>query len=693
MKSSRYKKHVNKRKTHKRKTHKRKHKGTKHKGTKHKWTKKIYKKNKKYTGGFDSSDGFILDVDEDGLPINNSLDYENAEIFIKKFLFTEEFIKTYLEQNKEDLVTLYSFTYLDYSKVYSGDKSKLITLIDSYIKTYPKLFLQIYGIIDPLSQKEYIKNLYKSDMGTVSPLINSPYRPEITVSSGGVKVPVAAAAAAASSDSYKFSSMPSLPSDLDEEMVDVPLNDDDDAIRPAPAAVAAESSPGIRGYIEVAPPSGEYVMPERKNKLQMFGLSILSLFKPKKLVNRERALLEPPAPAPAPAPPAYMPAPAPVAPAPAVIETQLSKHERRTVVTFNFVATVKQFICKITVIPHYLLNYTREFDVYQDLRQTLSTQGVDPSTRLENFFRWQTESVPFASPILVTLNLTYNTPVYKTINLVNQIQNLHMNVTNNVVPIVNNRLVWGSLNGVFNPLHVDFKNIITNTLIYNTINRNAAKIKTGLEFIFNNLYFFYIRTGFLHSDFKTDNILVETNNTLSAITNSYMFDLDISFQLPASMYIYNPSISILNNRKILDNTMISSGLNVYLKITSSLKPNTTTVSVGMLHFFDCYFAAHTLIADATNSGKLGLMDDVIKNIKWVTTDPYHSLNIFKLSYEFIRVAGITSTRKLGETWGYTRYDSIIDVMSPVNPAIKALFPSFSEQKKQVYRWVLDHLTK
>ena len=691
MKSSRYKKNINKRKTHKRKHRGTKHRGTKHRGTKH--TKKNYKKHKKYTGGFDSSDGFILDVDEDGLPINNSLDYENAEIFIKKFLFTEEFIKTYLEQNKEDLVTLYSFTYLDYSKVYSGDKSKLITLIDSYIKTYPKLFLQIYGIIDPLSQKEYIKNLYKSDMGTVSPLINSPYRPEITVSSGGVKVP-AAADAAASSDSYKFSSMPSLPSDLDEELVDVPLNDDD-AIR---AAAVAESSPGIRGYIEVAPPSGEYVMPERKNKLQMFGLSILSLFKPKKLVNRERALLEPPAPvpvpvpAPAPAPPAYMPAPAP-APAPAVIEEQLSKSERRTVVTFNFVATVKQFICKITVIPHYLSNYKREFDVYQDLKRTLLAQGVDSSTRLENFFSWQTESVSYASPILVNLNLTYDTPVYKTINLVNQIQNLHMNVTNNIVPIVNNRLVWGSLNGVFNPLHVDLKKIITNTLIYNTINRNATKIKTGLELIFNNLYFFYIRTGFLHSDFKTNNILVETNNTLSAITNSYMFDLDISFQLPETMYIYNPAISISNNRKILDNTMISSGLNVYLKITSSLKPNTTTVSVGMLHFFDCYFAAHTLIADATNSGKLGLMDDVVNSIKWVTTDPYHSLNIFKLSYEFIRVAGITNVTKLGETWGYTRYDSIIDVMSPVNPTIKALFPTFSEQKKQVYRWVLDHLTK
>ena len=428
----------------------------------------------------------------------------------------------------------------------------------------------------------------------------------------------------------------------------------------------------------------------------MFGLSILSLFKPKKLVNRERSLLEAPVPAPAPAPaPAYMPvAPAPALPlAPAVIETQLSKSERRTVVTFNFVATVKQFICKITVIPHFLSNYKREFDVYQDLRQTLLAQGVDPSTRLENFFSWQTESVSFASPILVTLNLTYNTPVYKTINLVNQIQNLHMNVTNNIVPIVNNRLVWGSLNGVFNPLHVDLKKIITNTLIYNSINRNAVKIKTGLEFIFNNLYFFYIRTGFLHSDFKTDNILVETNNTLSAITNSYMFDLDISFQVPASMYIYNPAISISNNRKNLDNTMISSGLNVYLKIASSLKPNNANVSVGMLHFFDCYFAAHTLIADATNSGKLGLMDDVVNSIKWVTTDPYHSLNIFKLSYEFIRVAGITSITKLGETWGYTKYDSIIDVMSPVNPAIKALFPSFSEQKKQVYRWVLDHLTK
>lgn len=693
MKSYRYKKNVNKRKTYKHKGTKHKGtnhkgKGTKHKGTKHKrtkHTKKYYKKNKKYTGGFDSSDGFLLEVDEDGIPINNSLDYENAEIFIKKFLFTEEFIKTYLEQNKEDLATLYSFTYLNYSKVYSGDVTKLVNLIDYYINTYPKLFLQIYGIIDPASQKEYIKNLYKSDM---APLINSPYKPEITVSSGGVKVPRAAIAAAAdaSSDSYQFSSMPSALSDLEDEMVDIPLNDD--AIQPA---AAAESSPGIRGYIEVAPPSGEYVMPERKNKLQMFGLSILSLFAPKKVINRERALM---APAPAMVVSLTVPAvPVPAAPASAapvvVIENTISKTDRRTVVTFNFVNKVKQFICKITVKPHYLLNYEQEFRVYESLRQTLLRQHIIPNTKLENFFRWQSESTPYIMPILVNLDLTYDVPVFKTINLVQQINNLDDAVVDYSVPIVNNKIQWGSLNGVFNPHHLDFKRLIKSPT-YMSINTNLNKIKTGLEFIFNNLYFFYIRTGFIHCDFKTDNILVETNDDMNAITNSFMFDLDISTQLPESMYIYKPSTSIANNRKILDNIMVSPTLSVYLKIPSHVKSN---ISVGLLHFFDCYLAAQTLIADAYISGKILTVNDAVSAIKWNTDDPYHSINIFKTCYEFIRAAGIVNPHIPGENWGNVRYNIISEVMSSINPTTKALYSTFPEQKKQVYRWILDQLTK
>ena len=83
------KKHKNKNKNkNKRKTNKRKRQN-----------KVTHKKNKIYKkigGGVNPSDGFIIEIDEDGIPVNNSLDFENAEIYIKNFLFTENYIKTYL---------------------------------------------------------------------------------------------------------------------------------------------------------------------------------------------------------------------------------------------------------------------------------------------------------------------------------------------------------------------------------------------------------------------------------------------------------------------------------------------------------------------------------------------------------------------------------------------------------------------
>ena len=681
-------------------TKKNRNKSCKNKSRKNKSCKNKSCKNKKNIrksrkGGDKSSDGFILEVDEDGIPINNSLDYENAELFIKNFLFTDNYIKYYLEPTKEDIAVLFSLNYIDFTKIYSGDETKLNDLIEHYMQTYPQLFLKIFEIIDPISQKEFIKNLYKSD--TKNPNINSPYRPEISVSSGGVKEEKKAKKepSAASSYSHKFPSMPS----LDDELEDIPLDEDEIQPAPAPAAAAAALTPTSINiddeYVFASAPSSVYIPKKKNNLINGICLSIFALFKPaaKKIIIREKTEVV----APVPAVPVPVPVPVPAVPAvpvPAVpdviISKTLSLSDRRHVITFNFVNRIKQFICKLTVKPGYLLNYKREFSIYESLRKTLLEQHENPNTRLENFFRWQNEKEPFLStsiPIYVNLNLTYDDiPIYKEINLVDNVNNLHTDVANNIVPIIDNKLEWGSLNGIYNPNHVDLSRIIKN-VSYTNINSNLSKLKIGLTFIFNNLYFFYIRTGFLHCDFKTDNILVETNDSITAITNSYMFDLDISLQLPAYMYTYDPSIDIKRNRKILDNLIVPSIVNSYLKIASSIK---TEVSVGFLHFFDCYMAAVTLIADANRSGKLILIDAVVNDLTWNSEDPYHSINIFKTTYDFIRLSGIVSPHLGLEHWYQLKFDNILEVMYP-KTQIKELFNTFSVQKKTTYKWIIYYL--
>lgn len=684
-KNGKYHQNKNKRKTNKRKRQ----------------NKVTHKKNKIYKnlgGGVNPSDGFIIEIDEDGIPVNNSLDFENAEIYIKNFLFTENYIKTYLEPNKAEFAELVSFTYLDYGKLYSGDETKLFNVIEEYTRLYPELFLKIFAIIDPLSYKEL---LYKSD--TTTPLTISPYRSGISVSSGGGR-----GDDDKSSSPYVFSSLSPL-SDEDEIQPAVPVPA---ALVPAPAS---DDDYVIVPPADLLPPLNQ---PDKKNIIGVLCLSVFALFKPvpKKIINRERnpvaaapavpavpvpvpaapALVPMPIPKPKPAAPVTsavtfaVPAPAPAAAANAILAT-LSKSERRHVITFNFVSMVKQFICKLSVNPTYLKHYEREYNTYTSLRKTLIEQGVGPDNILENFFRWQKETTPFIKPVPINLNFTTGgSPIYKKINLIDNVTNLDVDIAKNIVPIIGNKITWGSLNGTYNPRHIDLSRIIQ-SVMYIEINTNLNKIKTGLQLIFNNLYLFYIITGFIHCDFKTDNILVEINDAVTDVTKSLLFDLDLSFQISEEMYKYDSKMAISDNRKKLDNIMVLSIINVYLKIEDPSK--TKTISYGFLHFFDCYFAALTLIADAYNHGNLSIVDEAVKSMEWNPTDPYHSINIFKTCYDFIRAAGIVTPHLNTSHWINLNFDNVSAVMSPVNPRTKALFPTFPEPKKMVYRWILLNFTK
>ena len=231
---------------------------------KNKVTQKKYKKYKKLMGGINQSDGFIIEIDEDGIPMNNSLDFENAEIYIKNFLFTEKFIKMYLEPNKAEFAKLISFKYIDYSKLYSGDETKLFNVIEEYTQLYPELFLKIFEIVDPLSYKELI---YKPR--TINPIKISPYRSGISVSSGG---------GTEDNKSSSPSVFSSLPPFSDEEIVPAPAVPAVPAV-PVPVPVPAVPVPAVPvpaasddDFVIVSPPSLN--QPDKKNIINVFCLSV-----------------------------------------------------------------------------------------------------------------------------------------------------------------------------------------------------------------------------------------------------------------------------------------------------------------------------------------------------------------------------------------------------------------------------------
>jgi len=150
-----------------------------------KYIKNIKNKTRKYykKGGLGPSDGgFIIEIDEDNIPLNNGLNYLNAKQFIDNFLFTDTFIKTYLEKDPY-LQKLYALNTVDFTRLYSGDINDLVDLIQPYFTKDLDKILHIFKLVDPKSQSEFIKNLYKSK--APQRVAMSPYRKGIAVSTGG----------------------------------------------------------------------------------------------------------------------------------------------------------------------------------------------------------------------------------------------------------------------------------------------------------------------------------------------------------------------------------------------------------------------------------------------------------------------------------------------------------------------------
>lgn len=561
-------------------------------------------------GAPNSSDGFIIEIDKDNIPVNNSLDFENAEIFIRNFLFTDDFITNYLEKDS-DLPNLFSSN-IDLSQIYSGDKTKLINLVEDYIAKDINKALKIFKIIDPKSHSGFIKNLYKKEEPTRSYLLPSSYKSSISVYGGGGSGPNS------NNEEYNFSSINSnLPVSIEPVASFAP------SPVPAPAPAPVDNlliNVVVAGVCSVIGAAGKIIS------------------------NIPMSLL-------------------------------LSRNYRRHVISYNY-GENRQFVVKISVLKKYIDLYKTEYEMYKLLKDDRYIEDP-PACLLENVFNFHNETADFdfyEDPVIVTLNFTYGgIELKKNIDLNNCVDDAY-----DEADFGNNKINWGALIGVYNPLHIDFRDIIVKSS-YKNINTNSDKIKTALELIFNNLECFYIRAGLLHCDFKTDNILIELDSMRSNIVGAYMFDLDRSYKIPR--YFYDK----YTIRKSLDDKKISPFVYEY----SGKLQKINNFTAGFLHFFDCYMAALTLI-DNVNKNPVTIIqvDNAVNAMVW-KSDPAHSINLFKVSYELIKISGITSHRIVND-WDNLEFDRISSII--INAYNEDRYPEDSElPKDKTFKWICNYL--
>lgn len=610
----------------------------KHKSIKkHKLTKKLKKSQHKkyikkhhkkiYKGGVKETDGFIIEVDNLNMPVENSLDYENAEIFLTNFLFNDNFIKTYLEKDSESLLT---FLKLPEINLYSGDEIQLDNLIEELISKNMNTFLKLYKIVDPKSYDEFIKSVYKQPSKT-SIITSEKEKELVSVISGGI-----------GSGEVDIVISPKSP-ELEEQGLKKKVFT---AVR------------GVMNFgVHIALGVGTSVINVIKQKIQQ----------PPQMTSELESISIPEEPTAAP-----MPAPMPAA------ERIIDWSQRRHVCVFNVSGTLQQFITKISTDPLFIDSYAYEYNLYEKLRR----KPVIKPNELENFFNYQRKDSKTVSGQII-INLEFLMPGGK--QFIKPINLRKYTDPNNIQMYTQyGRINWCAMNGIFNPLHYDYSRIIDNSSIFD-INKRQDKIIKGLTLIFDNLNYFYTIKGFVHCDFKLNNILVRLDPPRENIISAIMFDLDFSTIMP-NFIEGETNRPQLDKLKLALNPAKGGKLNNYLNAESV---GLTSFTGGFCHFFDCYFSAISFFVTVLNN-------DVAKNsainLPW-NYNPLHAINIFKTCYlllkRFDSKLNKINSLDYGGYWGTIKLVNILPVILYNIPQDE--FNTFSNEQKIVMKWIWKSL--
>ena len=618
------KKHISSKKVNK--NHNKKHRSTKKVNKKH--IKNHIKKHKKiYKGGVKETDGFIIQVDDFNMPVENGLDYENAEIFLTNFLFNDNFIKTYLEKDTESLLTFLKSPEIN---LYSGDEEQLDNLIEELISKNMNSFLKLYKIVDPKSYDEFIKSVYNQP--TEKSIITTEKERElVSAVSGGIGPGgVAILVSPKSPELYK----------------------------PEEQGLKKKVFTAVRG-----------VMTFGVHAALGVGTSVINVIKQKikqapPMTSDLESISIPEAPMPA-------------APMPAA-ERIIDWSQRRHVCVFNVSGTLQPFITKISTEPQFIESYGYEYSLYEKLRR----KPVIKPNELENFFNYQRkDAITVAGPIII--NLDFSVPGGK--QFIKPIDLRKYTAPNNIQMYTQyGRINWCAMNGTFNALHFDYSIIMDDTSIFD-INRRQDKIVKGLNLIFNNLNYFYNVKGFVHCDFKLNNILVRVDPPRENILSAIMFDLDFSTIMPN--FIEGKTNRSELDRLQLPLTPAKGGLlNNYLMAENV---GIRSFSGGFCHFFDCYFSAISFFVTVLNNN---VAKDSVVNLPW-NYEPLHSINIFKTCYlllkRFDKKLNKINSLDYGGYWGSIQLVNILPVILYTIPQDE--FNTFSNEQKTVMKWIWKSL--
>jgi hypothetical protein len=669
--------------------------------------KKIYRKKhgsrKTFRGGDVKDDeGFIVEIDKFNTPINNSLDFENAKIFLNNFIFNDGFISKHLEN---DPVTLRNFLHSSNTiKLYSGDETKFDTLVENLIEKNMNLFLRLYKLIEPKSHKEFIKNLYKSE----TPInIESREGKLVDTMAGGVKEvqrhpPI--------SDlrntflnviNYGIYAVLAVPMDTarvsvaEEETRQQGAGREKGRVRRQQEAAAREGSSRTRraSAREVAAREAVHTKIRASAREAAAREAAAREAAAREEAAREEAATREEAAAREEA------AREEAAAAAAAVAAALAEEDRllhgpldiiiaginiddyrRFVVTFNQDGTLFSFISKISTDNEYIAKYLYEVNLYNQLRPL-----IHPPGQLENFYGWNHKKnviIPSSgAEIRIILDFGIGSEgrykFRKAINLRNYTTpaNLLLNGFGPPKTSIN----WCAMHGVYTRTHSSFDLAIKQPHIDNRI----ITIVKGLNLIFNNLLYFYTNAGFIHCDFKLDNMLVNLTPAMDDIDGALMFDLDMSAIVPGFVAgMTRDALDLLPLSIEPLNYTDGPTFNNYLRIPYDIVP---IVTAGFCHFWDIYLAAFSFRRTfGTTPADLVIFKNIFIALTLNAENFLHPNNIFAFCCKLIHFKPLN----LLNGWEGVNFFNTIQHVINIS---RVMYDNLTAMEKIVIRWIWNQV--
>jgi serine/threonine protein kinase len=269
--------------------------------------------------------------------------------------------------------------------------------------------------------------------------------------------------------------------------------------------------------------------------------------------------------------------------------TRIHPAEKAYVIAVNVKGVAKKKIFKITMIDNYFKPYEDEIKMYKLLREKSARSKIADYREFKQVY---SKYIADKKKFITIINIDSVDYVFEDIYQLVHTETLSKDQNFKDKKPIKMVYIWGYY----------YENIISLFHLMKMYDGNPlaeviVRLAKAVDLTLNNIHQAYTDIGFIHGDFKADNVLIETSDDFKNVEHSLIFDLDFATNFPNKI----DKMPITPQHRI----------NLYLQFKQDKK---SSLYKDFIHFWDIYFfnvnlqvycykiyQTHTVFQEITNN--------------------------------------------------------------------------------------------